>query len=157
MPHRLEFQEMALLKIKEANLLHKNGLYHGAFYLSGYAMEFALKAAVCRNLDMDDFFEEKKSNDKSKPSGGIFEKMKTHDIGTLLIMAGLYNKLNAFKEANEEFEIKWNYITTKQWNEQCRYDNSSMTKKYNKIDVESFIDAIDNKKGGFLKWIQHYW
>lgn len=156
MPRRLEFQLLAETKIKEAKALYRNGHYHGAFYLAGYALEFSLKAAVCKNLKMEDFFEDKPKNDPTKLKEGILEKFKTHDYRMLIILAGLYNQLENDKRIDVRFAINWSHIEQMSWSESCRYEIPNPT-KYNFIDVKAYISAIENKKGGFLKWIRRYW
>lgn len=156
MPKRIDFQQLAFIKIKEANALYRRKLYHGAFYLAGYALEFSLKAAVCKNLKMDDFFEDKPRNDPSKLKEGILEKFKTHDYRMLIILAGLYRQLEEDKQKDVNFDINWSHIEQMNWSEICRYENPN-TDKYNPDDVKAFISAIENKQGGFLKWIRKYW
>jgi hypothetical protein len=99
MPLGTNFQTMAGLKVVEAKVLCSSGHHKAAFYLAGYALEFALKAAVCRCLDMPDFFKEKQKGTAGYV-GGVLEKYKTHDIKTLIVLAGLYSKLEHYKTTN---------------------------------------------------------
>ncbi len=48
MPTRNELKELAKLRLAEAEKLCDAGYYDGAAYLCGYAVEFALKARICR-------------------------------------------------------------------------------------------------------------
>lgn len=153
MPTRNEFRQSAEMRIKESKILFRNKQFEGAFYLAGYAIEFALKAAVCRNLDIDDFFNE---NPSTKLKGGLTREFKTHDISTLIILAGLIKKLDGHKAIDPDFMVNWSYIEQMNWTEQCRYDCPNPI-KYNQTDVKAFIDAIDNRKGGFLRWISKFW
>jgi hypothetical protein len=43
---RATFQQLAELRLAEARALHAEGLYSGAYYLAGYAIECALKAKI---------------------------------------------------------------------------------------------------------------
>lgn len=153
MPTRIEFQQMAFKKIEEAKALLASNLPDGAFYIAGYALEFSLKAAVCKTLRMDDFFLEK----KAAPSPVIKETLrgfKIHDYSQLLILAGLYYELESAKSNDRNLFRNWSIIEGMKWSEQCRYDY--LIKSSN--DVSNFIDAIDAKtKGGFLQWIQEHW
>jgi HEPN domain-containing protein len=45
---RYEFQELAKVRLKEANALLAAGLYDGAYYLAGYAAECALEGVYCQ-------------------------------------------------------------------------------------------------------------
>jgi hypothetical protein len=151
MPKRLDFQQLATTKVKEAKALYRNGHYHGAFYLAGYVLEFSLKAAVCKNLKMDDFFD-----NPVKLKDGILDKFKTHDYRALIVLAGLYHQLEDDKKVDVRFAINWSHIEKMSWKETCRYEMPNSI-NYNPIDVKEYISAIDNKKGGFLRWIRKYW
>jgi hypothetical protein len=105
---------------------------------------------------MDDFFIENKSDkDPTKLKGGILEKFKTHDYRMLIILAGLYHQLENDKMRDIKFFTNWSFIEKMSWNEGCRYENPNPV-KYNSSDVKAFIVALDNKKGGCLKWIRKY-
>lgn len=43
---------MAEKRLEEAQLLYENKYYDAAYYLSGYAIEFALKAVICKRLNV---------------------------------------------------------------------------------------------------------
>lgn len=44
--NRVDFRQLAGLRIAEAKVLLDNNLYAGAYYLAGYAVECALKACI---------------------------------------------------------------------------------------------------------------
>ena len=93
MPKRSEFQELATLRLAEANVLLTQNYPDGAFYLAGYAVECALKSAICKALNIDDFFDTYSSKAHgAKVKDDIVQKFKTHDFGTLLVLSGLYFK-----------------------------------------------------------------
>ncbi len=56
MQNRTKIQEIAEQRLAEAELLFQNGHYDGACYLVGYCVELALKAVICKTLDLDDLF-----------------------------------------------------------------------------------------------------
>ena len=47
---RADFQQLALSRMKAAAYLFDGGHYDSAYYLSGYAVECALKAAIARQF-----------------------------------------------------------------------------------------------------------
>ena len=47
---RNELQELASERLKEAQALLGAGFWSGAYYLSGYSIEFALKACIARQF-----------------------------------------------------------------------------------------------------------
>jgi len=55
MPTKIELKKLARTRLKEAKVLYQNGLYDGACYLAGYVIELALKARICKVLDLDDY------------------------------------------------------------------------------------------------------
>jgi HEPN domain-containing protein len=78
---RTEFQQIALLRLEEAKILLNQGKYNGCCYLAGYALESALKAAICQRMDNDNFFGELKSE--------TVRAFKIHNLSELTILAGL--------------------------------------------------------------------
>ena len=55
MPTRSELKKLANIRLAEAKSLLENGYYDGASYLAGYALEMALKARICKILEIDKF------------------------------------------------------------------------------------------------------
>ena len=49
--NRLEFQQLAEVRVREAEALLAVGLWDGAYYLAGYAVECALKACILRLVE----------------------------------------------------------------------------------------------------------
>ena len=45
---RKDLQELSKVRLKEATALLKLGLFDGAYYLAGYAVECALKACIAK-------------------------------------------------------------------------------------------------------------
>ena len=48
---RRDLRELALLRLKEAQVLLANGCWSGAYYLAGYAVECALKACIAKGTE----------------------------------------------------------------------------------------------------------
>ena len=102
MPTRIEFQELASLRFDEANTRLAQNYPDGAFYLAGYVVEYALKSAICWTLDIDDFFDTYSPKAHSaKVKDDIVQKFKTLDYETLVLLSGLYVKLEEAMATDE--------------------------------------------------------
>jgi hypothetical protein len=53
--NRTDFQELADVRIGEAEVLVAQGKWDGAYYLAGYAVECALKACIAKLTNLHDF------------------------------------------------------------------------------------------------------
>lgn len=151
MARRTDFQDVAQLRITEAQTLLDHHLPDGAFYLAGYAVECALKAAICKTLGIDDFFEPNTAKTHSaKVQDDVLQKFKTHDYGTLLALSGLYYTLEAATVADISLGDAWTVIRRLTRTEQYRYET---VLRKEPGDVKSFVDSIHI----FLQWIKTYW
>jgi hypothetical protein len=52
---RKQLQDLAKLRLREAEALYVAGFYDGSVYLAGYAVELGLKARICRLLHVADY------------------------------------------------------------------------------------------------------
>ena len=151
MPTRTEFQELASLRIDEANTLLAQNYPDGAFYLAGYAVKCALKSAICKTLDIDDFIDMYSSKAHSaKVKDDIVQKFKTHDYGTLLVLSGLYFKLEETLATDEALSNACFFIRTVTWTEQYRYE---ITARKEQTIVQEFISSVNT----LLQWIKTHW
>lgn len=136
-----EIQTLALQRLAEARVLHQSGFHDGAFYLGGYAVELALKAIICKHLDIDHFFDG--NQPYSKP-------LKVHDYETLLVFAGLQQKHHQHKSRDSAFLKNWQRVAT--WKSEDRYVANRAPKQ-----VAEFLDAVDHPQNGILTWLQKHW
>jgi hypothetical protein len=77
----------------------------------------------------------------------------------MIVLAGLKNRFDNYKSTNLLAFTNWSFIesTTMKWSEQCRYLIRNQTNALTAGDVQKYIDALDDKPGGFLEWIKIYW
>ncbi len=138
--NRIDLQELADIRIKEAKVLLQTGNFDGAYYLSGYAIECALKACVAKNTQQFDF-----------PNKQLANAVYTHDLGKLVKAAGLEPIRIALGNGNPAFLINWTLV--KQWNEGARY------KTWSPMEAEDMCKAVSdpNPHEGVLEWINQYW
>ena len=81
-----------------------------ARYLSGYAVECALKACIAKRTSLHDF-----------PDKTVVQKSHTHNLAELLDLAGLRLQLQlaVTPAANPALGINWQSV--KDWSERARY------------------------------------
>ena len=132
--NRKEFQQLAAVRLREAKLLLSANAPDGAYYLAGYAVEFALKACIAKFTQRHEFPDKSRAN-----------RSHTHNLKELISLAGL-------KAAHEdavrqyEFSTRWDIVV--QWTEESRYRSNSTD------DGKALIEAIENRKYGVLQWLK---
>jgi HEPN domain-containing protein len=135
--NRSDFQKLAAIRLVDAKILLRNGRCEGCYYLSGYAVECALKACISKLTKRYDF-----------PAKNA-EKLYTHDLTQLLQTAGLQKFRDPELKRDRESEANW-YVV-KEWKEQSRYDVPD------RKDAEGLFKAVADRKHGVLRWIRRYW
>ena len=136
---RADFQQLADVRIQEAKALLDLGLWDGAYYLAGYAMESALKARIIKALMARDAFPEKKFS----------ENCWTHDLVKLLELAGLMPAWTAALNANPNLLVNWG--TAKDWKEDRRYH------RITEAEAKDLYAAVADATHGVLTWIKTQW
>jgi hypothetical protein len=138
--NRTDLQQLSQDRLLDAEALIAASRWSGAYYLAGYAIECALKAAVLQYVERTGIiFEDKKSA----------EKCWTHDIEVLVKMADL--EVPRGKAIRTNTQLGTNWLLAKDWNELSRYRNSTQAQ------AESMYNAISDPTNGVLQWIKLYW
>jgi len=85
-------------KIKDARVLLKNRRFPATIYLSGYAVELALKQKICRTMQFSMGFPETKqefqnyliqiNKNNAQPLTIVLHDIRNHDLNKLLIYSG---------------------------------------------------------------------
>lgn len=130
---KADFEKLMELRLKEANLLIDNGNWEGAYYLAGYAVEFALKIRIISNLMKSNSFPEKKHA----------ENFYRHDLTILRRAAGLEDEM----KGDLAVSVQWDIV--KDWSEQSRYEIGT-----GEQEARDLYDAIAN---GVVPWIKAHW
>lgn len=141
MATKQQLQELAYLRLQEAEVLFVADLCDGCVYLGGYVIELALKACVCARLGVTEY-----------PSDGDQWRQKTfriHDFEDLSLLAGLESEISL---ANPVLLQNWS-VTTK-WRPERRYQPKGT---YNRVDAEKILSAIRSKPDGVLEWLSKHW
>ena len=106
--NKFELEELAAIRIKEAEVLLNAGCFHGAYYLAGYALECALKACICKRVQAYDFPDKQLTNDSY-----------SHDLNKLLVTSDLKENLEIKEKEDNQFRLNW--MLAKSWSESYRY------------------------------------
>jgi hypothetical protein len=117
--------------------LLKNGNKEGAYYLTGLAVECALKAAIARRTQRHEF----------PPKPTIVRGMYDHDLNTLLKAAGLEKVLEGVAVGNAA--LKQNWVLVKDWTVESRYVTTG-------LDGEVMFRAATGRNG-VLAWLRQHW
>ena len=142
--NRIDFQEIAELRLRESKALLAAGFPDGAYYLAGYTVECALKACIAKRTREYDF-----------PDKKLVDKSYTHDVDRLLEAAGLSDLLKNDLAKNEELQLDWE--TVRDWSEQSRYELFKGDPVGGLVEAQLLIDAVESEKGGVLRWIRQSW
>ena len=137
--NRDSLQRISSQRRKEAAALLKAGHYSGAYYLTGYAVECALKACIAKQTARYDF-----------PNKRLAQDCWTHDLERLIQLSGLASSLAADLKESPAFAINW--TTVKDWDESSRYDLS-----ITKAQASDLYYACTARKSGVLAWIRTRW
>ena len=135
--NRLEFQDLAVERLGDADALLKAGRFACAYYISGYAIECALKACVARQTKQDDF--------PPKDAARLY----THDLPKLLDSAGLGMAFE--QETGQDRIFKQNWSVVRDWTEETRYQSRGQRQ------AEEILAAIKDPQHGMLQWLRRNW
>jgi len=137
--NRRDLQELARLRLVEAKLLLDNGCFDGAYYLSGYVVECALKACIARQTRLHDF----------PPKPNLVRDMYTHNLRDLVLRAELRDDLSDTIAACEIFERHWNAV--RDWSEESRYVRTGGPVAH------GLYTAIVDRRHGVMRWLRQHW
>ena len=102
-----DFRQVSEERMDYCRALLAAGRYDAAMYLSGYALETALKVCICDTLGWEGF--EEQSDDRP----ALFRPLRVHDLNMLMLYSG--------REAYvlSHLETQWNNV--KDWKPEMRY------------------------------------
>ncbi len=135
--NRRNLKNLALTRLKELEVLLNNRQYSGAYYLSGYVIECALKACIAKQTKKFEFPEKKTVMDSY-----------THDLEKLVKVAKLDTQLKSLVN-DPDFSLRWS--TVKDWSEDSRYQT------HNRQEARDIYSAITDPYHGVLQWLQQHW
>ena len=139
---RNELKQLARMRLREAKVLFNEGFHDGACYLAGYVVELALKARICKILDLIEY----------PQSGEISRAFKTHKYDDLFKLSGLERKFNDARGTNSSLHGNWLLLIG--WTEEFRYRPIGSSSRK---DAENIINALEDSKDGVFTWIKKRW
>jgi HEPN domain-containing protein len=135
---RKDLQALSRIRMNEAKGLLGLGLYDGAYYLAGYAVECALKACIAKKTNRHEFPDKKRA-----------DSSHTHSLSDLVRVANLEAARQELARSDPEFKENWD--TVKLWSEQSRYGRHSAEA------AEDLVEAVCNRRHGVVAWIRLHW
>lgn len=138
MPTIDELKYLSGRRLEAVEVLANNDIHDIAYHDSGYIVEFALKAAICKFKNLEEY-----------PNS---REYFTHHFDDLVRLAGLELELSNQKSHDREFMKNWSISTN--WSVELRYKPIGSTVE---SVSETFINAVKNEEGGVLPWIKKHW
>lgn len=127
---RADFEKLLDLRLAEAKFLLAQNDWDGAYYLAGYAVEFAFKIRIIAHLIKSDSFPDKK----------LAENFYKHDL-TVLRRAAI---LDVEMDNDAALSPYWDIV--QEWSEQSRYQIGKTEK-----EARDLCNAIEKE---VLPWIR---
>jgi AbiV family abortive infection protein len=132
-------QTLAESRLEEARILLANNQWTGAYYLTGLAVECALKACLARAVKEHDY-----------PDKNFVNGMYQHNLQNLVALdAALLANLQTDMVLDSRLEANWK--TVKDRNNEKRYD------VINEQEAKGLYDAITETGSGVMLWIRGRW
>jgi HEPN domain-containing protein len=135
---RKDLQDLSKVRLKEATSLLNMGLYDGAYYLAGYAVECALKACIAKSTRRYEF------PDKTKVNSSY-----SHKFRDLIVIAGLDEEHLEHTRIDPDFRKNWEIVQA--WSEESRY------RRHRPDAAEKLLGAIGDRRHGVISWIKLQW
>ena len=135
--NRRDFQRLARMRLAEARVLIRHRNFEGAYYLTGLAVECAVKACIAKNTKRFDF----------PPDQTTLRDIYTHSLTKLIGAAKLQPQLEAELRGNILFKSKWDVV--KGWDVKSRYDTDGL----NATDLYRAVAG----RNGVMQWLRRRW
>lgn len=137
-----EISKATLLTLSEARLgesqaLLAAGLWSGAYYLAGYAVELRLKASIADRFKAGVI-----------PELAEVQRVYTHKLVELVSLAKLKETHAKALQSNKEFAAHWSVVA--EWNEQSRYN------VWDKTAATALLHAITAPGNGVMAWLAQH-
>src|SRR5487761_333995 len=136
--NREDLQGLAEERLTDAKVLFDNDRFSAAYYLAGYAVEYALKACIANLTKEGDF-----------PDKDLANKAYTHDLQRLADAAGLKLRIDRLSMTDASFKANW--ALTSSWSPESRYET------HGKPEVKDVMEAINEPRHGVLQCLKRYW
>ena len=152
MATRTELRKITRARITAAKILIEAKDYDYAGYTMGFVLECALKACVCKKLDLTSY-----PADDSSIDSNIRSTFRTHEFDMLQMLAGLSNKFT--NTGSNPYFASWSAATkdyippgNQQW-VNMRYQPNYWTES----KVKSVYNALTKNTNGILVYLKKRW
>jgi hypothetical protein len=136
--NRSDLHRLVRIRLAEARLLLQNGRYEGAYYLSGYAVECALKACIAKQIKKFDF-----------PDKKMVVDSHSHNLEQLLSVSGLKQLHQNEMQNDPQFAVNWAVV--RDWSEQDRYAVG-----ISRAQARDLYSAVTARTHGILTWLKKH-
>ena len=135
---KADLEALAQVRLDDAVFLLNAGRSSSAYYLSGYAVELALKACIASSFQLNVI-----------PDKAYVVAIYTHKLDLLLNIAGLLTQFKTDAQADTRLAAAWG-ITTKR-SEESRYE------VWDAIAAATMVNAITHPQHGVFPWVKKHW
>jgi hypothetical protein len=132
---RTEFQRLAEVRVRDAEVLVTAQRWDAAYYLAGYAVECGLKACIAKVFKQDDI-----------PEWSFVKNIFVHDLAKLFELAGLQPHI----VKNSPLDINCGIV--RKWSEKTRYELGATA-----FEANEMFNAVTDPTNGVLPWLKNYW
>jgi len=130
---------LAESRLEEGRILLENRHWTGSYYLTGLAVECALKACLAKAVKEYDY-----------PDKKFVNEMYQHKLQKLMELdVALWAGLQA--DINKDPALAANWSTVKDWDDEKRYDIVQ------EQISRSLFDAVVGARSGVMHWIRGRW
>jgi len=137
--NRDTLRTLAGSRLEEARALLENNLWTGAYYLTGLAVECALKSCLASAVKEYDF-----------PDREFVNAMYVHNLEKLFKLNGaLWVALQADMKVDAKLSVNWS--TVKDWDDGKRYDIVE------ELEARALHEAATVPASGVMEWIKGRW
>lgn len=119
-------------------LLIQHGRWSSSYYLSGYALELALKACIADLVQA-----------ATIPDKAFINAIYTHDLAALVSIAGLKAAFEKDRSANQDLDISW--AIASKWTESSRYE------PWDSVGATHMVASIADPANGVFQWVKNRW
>jgi len=145
---KADLDTMAVERIADARVLLAGQRWAFAYYVSGYAVECALKSCVLARMIHTGWVFDREVLTDAKPLKVSDIPARTHSFGTLVVLSGLRDKLTERLGDGTGFRLNWEVVS--QWTEESRYLPKTQPQ------AEELFQAITQPTDGVLAWLTSF-
>lgn len=137
-PSADDLKALSEMRWHDASALLEASRHSAAYYLAGYAVECGLKAVIAVSFRATVI-----------PSRKFVNDIHTHDLGSLVSLAGLKQDLDLASRGNDFFAANWNFVAG--WKETARYE------RIDPFMANRMVAAVGDPESGVLQWLKTHW